>query len=191
MPLILASASPRRAELLKTNGFDFAIDPPHIDEKLKNNEPFQKHVKRLALEKGFTVAQKYTSQKNIILAADTVVVLENEILGKPKDENEAKQMLKKLSNKTHQVLTAWIVIQSPNKILKQKTESTFITFKKLSENEIVNYLALKEYQGKAGAYAIQGQAVDFVIKIKGSFSNVIGLPIEKLTPVLKTALSLR
>jgi len=184
MKLILASRSPRRQELLKKAGFDFEIQPALLDESPRPNETPQIFVKRVAKEKAFEVARL---QKNsaIILAADTIVVLEDEILGKPKDENEARQMLKKLSGKTHQVLTSWILIKTPQKILKQETETTFITFKQLSQNKIANYLDTKEYRDKAGAYAIQGEAKDFVKIIEGSLTNVIGLPIEKLIPHLK------
>lgn len=186
--LILASQSPRRIELLRQAGFDFEIRPVSVDETPKTGEAPQVFVKRIAREKAFKAAR---TQKDaaVILAADTIAVLENKILGKPKNQKEAVLMLKRLSGSCHEVLTSWVLIKPPQEILHEDTEITKVWFKKLSEEQIRNYVATKEPFDKAGAYAIQGRADDFVEKIKGSFTNVTGLPIEKVTPYLKKILT--
>lgn len=187
--LILASRSPRRIELLKQAGFDFEIRPVFVDETPKRGESPQTFVKRMAREKAFEAArtQKKTA---VILAADTIAVLENQILGKPKDPQEAILMLKKLSGSCHKILTSWILVQTPkfHFVLHQETEVTKVWFKKLSEEQIQNYVATKKPFDKSGSYSIQDQESGFVEKIAGSFTNVTGLPIEKVTPHLKKTL---
>lgn len=182
--LILASRSPRRIELLKQAGFDFEIQPVSVDETPKTGEAPHDFVKRMAREKAMKAAR---SQKKtaVILAADTIAVLENQILGKPKNQQEAILMLKKLSGSCHKILTSWILVKSPREILHQETEITKVWFKKLSEEQIQNYVATKKPFDKSGSYSIQDETDGFVKKIAGSFTNVTGLPIEKVVPYLK------
>lgn len=176
--IILASQSPRRAKLLEEAGIGFEVIAPHINETPLPNESPKDYVCRVSQEK----AESIVVDNKVIIAADTAVVNENKILGKPANENDAKEMLLSLSDKTHVVITG-VCIRYPN-----KTENFFVetkvTFRKISKEEIDSYVATKEPMDKAGAYAIQGGAAKMVRKINGSYSNVVGLPlcevVEKL-----------
>ena len=187
MKFILASKSPRRKELLQTILSEFEIKESSFDEdSIKNKKPTAL-VKALSKGKCEKVFEK-TSGVRCVIGADTVAVLDNKILGKPKDEFEAKKMLKMLSGKAHKVLTGVCVKSTIDEELV--TTSSFVCcskvyFKKLSEEEIENYVFSKEPMDKAGAYAIQGLAGKFVEKINGSFHNIVGLPVSQLYSILK------
>lgn len=185
MPLILASNSPRRRDLLKQAGLEFSICPADVDESAWPNENPRDHVLRLAQAKAMTVAEKHLKDSNVlVLGADTIVVLNSEILGKPKDANDATQMLQKLSGQVHEVMTGWALVHPPATLVHQELEVSRVFFRDLSLNEITLYVQSGEPLDKAGAYAIQGAAAPFVKKLEGLLSNVIGLPVEKLVKFL-------
>lgn len=199
---ILASASPRRKELLARLLKDFpdidpnfAISPAHIDESVIPGESPENYVTRLAREKATAVAGQLSPNltQMVILAADTSVVIEGEILGKPQDENEARGMLKKLSGKTHHVITGYALLPIIGQLIDMTCgfEKTHVSFCTLSEAEIHNYIATGEPHDKAGAYAIQGGAATFVDHIEGSLDNVVGLPTERLRIELTNLLAKR
>ena len=176
--IILASSSPRRSQLLEQIGVKFTVDSKEVDE----NIPYLNAadlVRNLSLKKAQAVAEKY--QEGIIIGADTVVAFNGEIYGKPKDENQARQMLQSLSGDYHEVLTAIALVNAhePKKLV-QKVVSTKVYFRKLSEEDIEQYLSWDEYKDKAGAYGIQGKGAVLVEKIEGCFYNVVGLPISAL-----------
>lgn len=182
--IILASASPRRQELLSILNIKFEVIPAQIEEDIKN-KPFTNNlIENLAIEKAKDV-QKRVSSPSIIIAADTVVVIGDEILGKPKDDNDAKRMLNLLSDSTHQVVSAIAVIDTEsNKILADSVNSE-VTFKKLSNIEIEKYINTREPMDKAGAYAIQGLGSVFVESISGCYFNIVGISIFKLAQMLQ------
>lgn len=183
MKIILASASPRRKEILQNFKLDFDIQKSHIEEKILENEPPKSTVVRLAYEKAFDVAEK--NRDKLVIGADTIVVLDGEILGKPKDEKEAYEMIKKLSNKTHKVITGLSLIYlKQDKVINDYVES-YVTFKDLSEDSIKDYISTKESLDKAGAYGIQGYGALLVDNIQGDYFNIVGLPISKLSDLLK------
>lgn len=172
MKLVLASQSPRRSELLTNAGFEFTVRPVTIDESVREGEDPEKHVERLAWEK----AQAASSEPDeIILAADTVVVIDGEILGKPRDEADAARMLTLLSGRKHEVLTG-ICLRAGAHIAAEWA-CTKVWFTALTESEISEYVATGEPMDKAGAYAIQGFGSRFIDRIDGSYSNVVGLPV--------------
>jgi len=177
--LILASASPRRAELLTAAGIPFEVRPAHIDETLRPGEDARTYVSRLAVEKARAIAAHANGRP--VLAADTVVVINSQVLGKPVDADDAKRMLRLLSGRTHEVLTAVALLSAePNQresAVDARTESTAVEFGRLDTAEIEWYVATGEPSDKAGAYAIQGLASRFVTRIEGSYSNVVGLPV--------------
>ena len=176
--LILASASPRRAELLTAAGIAFEVRPAHVDETLRPGEDAKTYAKRVAVDKARTIAAQSKGQP--VLAADTVVVIDGLVLGKPADAADAKRMLGLLSGRTHEVLTAVALMSGQSgqgaPELDSRTESTAVQFARLSPAEIEWYVATGEPSDKAGAYAIQGLASRFVTRIDGSYSNVVGLP---------------
>lgn len=186
MNLILASTSPRRQALLSEAGLSFQIHPADIDESLRKGEKPKAFAQRLAKEKAFTVAQHYQHSENIILAADTIVCCDETIFGKPENEKNAEVMLTTLSGRCHQVITAYCILKTPQQHAICEAETTTVYFKSLTHTEIINYIATHEPMDKAGAYAIQGGAKEFVEKIEGSLTNVIGLPMEKIIPLLAT-----
>lgn len=187
MTLILASQSPRRQQILNEAGLKFIIAPAHIDESVLAGESPAEHVQRLAAEKARAIALSLSRPQTLILAADTVVVLNNKILGKPLNDDDAKNMLKKLSSQTHEVLTGWTLIDENGKTRSGGVESSKVRFRVLSEQEIEDYVKSGEPQDKAGAYGIQGKASKFVENVEGLVSNVIGLPIEVILPHLNIA----
>lgn len=183
MKVILASASPRRKQILENTKLQFSIEKSNINEVFFENETPENMVTRLAYEKAFDVA-KYNQDK-LVIGADTIVVLEDKVLGKPKDEQEAYDMIKNLSNKTHKVITGISLINlSINKIVKDYVVS-YVTFKNLSEDSIKDYISTKESLDKAGAYGIQGYGALLVDHIQGDYFNIVGLPISKLSDLLK------
>lgn len=184
-PLVLASASPRRKELLLMLQIPFQVIPSQVEEPLHKHvltNPVE-FVRDLALEKGRDVLQRMTSEA-IILSADTVGVIDGEVLEKPKSKADAKRMLKKLSGRAHRVLTG-VSIFYPGKKPLTRMVTTTVTFHPLREKDIDHYLRSSEYQDKAAAYAIQGLASVFVKKISGDYFNIVGLPVSTLWSMLK------
>ena len=172
--LILASASPRRAELLTAAGIPFEVRPAHIDERILPGEEAVAYASRVALEKARVV--QAASDGRPVLAADTVVVVDRQILGKPADSDDAKRMLRMLSGRAHEVVTAVVLVSEKGSFVTG-TEVTTVEFMLLNKAEIDWYVATGEPSDKAGAYAIQGLASRFVTRIEGSYSNVVGLPV--------------
>ena len=180
--IILASASPRRTELMALAGIEFSVVPADIDEAVLPGEKPAEHVMRLSREKADAVAG--TTNGRYFIGADTVVVLEERIMGKPADEAEAFRMLAALSGLDHEVITGFSVFDKVSGIHLTRCVRTEVTFKKLSEGEIRAYIATGCPMDKAGAYAMQGGAVHFIRSICGSYTNVIGLPMTELYETL-------
>jgi septum formation protein len=183
MKLILASASPRRAEILRAAGLPFMVLSSAVDETPYPEESPADHVLRLAAAKAELVAARAVGPA-IVIAADTVVTLEGKILGKPRSADDARKMLEQLSGRTHSVLTGVTLIRLPDAESRSFVESTLVHFAPLSENDIVQYLATDEPYDKAGAYAIQGRAGRYIPRIEGCYFNVVGLPLTRLTRAL-------
>lgn len=183
MRLLLASASPRRAELLAAAGFRFDVRPADVDETPRADEAPRPYALRVAKAKAEAVLASCRESGTVVLSADTVVVAAGEILGKPADALDAERMLKTLSGAVHTVLTA--VVLSDGGRLVSDIAQTRVHLLPLSDAEIAWYIGTKEPEGKAGAYAIQGQAARFVDWIEGSWSNVVGLPIATVYRLLK------
>lgn len=183
MNIVLASASPRRREILENTNIKFDIISSSIDELVLEGESPCHMVMRLAFEKGIDIASKRKS--DLVISADTIVVLDNKVLGKPKDEDEARNMITSLSGKTHQVITGISLINLENnkKIIDYVISN--VKFKNLSENDINDYIKTKESLDKAGAYGIQGYGALLVEEIQGDYFNIVGLPISKLSDLLK------
>jgi len=175
--IILASSSPRRAEILRKLGIKFEVREPIYEPKLLEGTP-EEMVKFAALEKARQVAGFYT--EGIVIAADTIVVVDGEILGKPRNKEEAKKFLRKLSGKVHKVYTGIAVIDVASGKEVVDVSISEVKFKELSEEEIEFYVKTGEPLDKAGAYAIQGIGAIFVEWIKGDFYGIVGLPINKL-----------
>ena len=182
--IVLASASPRRTELMALAGIEFTVVPADICEDVLPGEVPADHVMRLSREKADAVAA--THDGRFFIGADTVVVLDGAILGKPTDGADALRMLSGLSGRNHEVITGFTVFDKTNDIHISRSVSTEVTFKKLEEREIAAYIATGCPMDKAGAYAIQGGAVHFVRSISGSYTNVIGLPMTELYEALQT-----
>lgn len=186
--LILASASPRRAELLRSLQIPFEIDPPGIDESPLPNEGPEALVIRLAKSKALATAQKNRGDlktPTYVLGADTIVLLGGKILGKPANPDEAVRFLRDLSGKTHVVMTGFCLAQAPDRIVVGGASSSRVTFRHLSVAEIETYVNGGEPMDKAGAYAAQGEGKKLIGEIRGSVSNVIGLPTEELVPLFR------
>lgn len=185
--LILASASPRRAELLRRAGIEFDVMPAHVDERATGHETPEEYVRRVAQSKARAVVG--LAPGRLVLGADTTVVVGTELLEKPRDAEDAKRMLEALSGRTHEVLTAVTLAdgrtaeRSPE--LETQVARTAVEFARLSETEIAWYVASGEPMDKAGAYAIQGLASRFVTRITGSYSNVVGLPVALVYGLLR------
>jgi septum formation protein len=181
--LILASASPRRRELLERLGLRLRIEPVDVDETPAPGETARAYAQRLAAEKGDAALVKLGLQSAPILTADTVVVLGDDILGKPANQDEAAAMLRRLAGRRHEVMTAYRA-QFAGRMV-ERVVSTGVTFRSLDPAELQAYLDCGEWQGKAGAYAIQGIAGAFAIEVRGSFSNVVGLPLAEVIADLR------
>lgn len=182
--LILASASPRRKELLNRLKLDFKVEPSNINEgKYKEENPIEL-VKLLAIAKAREVGSRHNN--SIIIAADTIVVLDKHILGKPADKKEAIKMLKSLSGREHDVYTgiAFLIKDQSGSRLISDIDSSKVKMRNYSIDEINNYINTGEYKGKAGSYAIQGYGSLLVKEIKGSYFTIMGFPIHKLAEVL-------
>jgi septum formation protein len=208
MRLILASASPRRAELLRAAGFDFDIVVADVDEAVRAGESPALYVRRLAAEKSAAAQSSYVASAfrrtsaaggespakagrhvppdgPIILSADTTVVVDGEILGKPRDDQDAAAMLERLSGRRHDVLTGVSIRRNAFEV--GRVETTTVSFAALRADEVAWYVGSGEGRDKAGAYAIQGLASRFVTRIEGSYSNVVGLPVAAVVELLTEA----
>jgi septum formation protein len=174
MRLILASSSPRRADLLRAAGYEFEVDPAEVDEQMRPRETAEQYVARLAQEKATQVAPRHSGA--IVIGADTTVVIGAQLLGKPANAEDAIQMLRLLSGKTHRVLTGVALRRDNTRV--GGIEVTLVRFLALSADEIAWYVGSGEPLGKAGAYAIQGLASRFIDRIEGSYTNVVGLPVS-------------
>jgi len=182
--IILASASPRRKELLELIGLEFEVIPSQVEEDIENKPFSTELIENLAAEKAGDVAKKIANPA-IVIGSDTVVIINKKILGKPKDKKDAFNMLKTLSGNTHKVVSAIAVIDTETgKTLKDSVISD-VTFKKLSDEEINAYIETGEPMDKAGAYAIQGLGIMFVKSINGCYSNIVGISVFKLAEMLK------
>ncbi|MBS3885505.1 MAG: septum formation inhibitor Maf [Dethiobacter sp.] len=179
--LVLASTSPRRAELLRQLGLTFVVSASGVAEEEKEQDPAAL-VKLLAISKAKAVAAKFAD--GVIIAADTVVCLDGELLGKPQDAKDAARMLASLSGRRHEVLTGVAVLRQPDGLLCCHVEKTAVTMREISEPEITWYLASGEPYDKAGGYGIQGRAAVFVEKLEGCYFNVVGLPLMALCSLL-------
>ncbi|CEJ72551.1 Maf-like protein [[Clostridium] sordellii] len=184
MNIILASGSPRRREILANTNAKFDVLTSDVDERIfKFEEPTQL-VLRLAFEKCMDIA--INNPESLVIGADTIVVLDNEILGKPKNEDEAFDMLSKLSNREHQVITGMSIVNiENNKKIVDYTISN-VKFKNLTDQDIRDYISTGECLDKAGSYGIQGYGALLVKEIQGDYFNIVGLPISKLSDILKS-----
>lgn len=188
MNIILASASPRRKEILENTKLKFDIIKSDIDEIILEKEAPIQAVMRLAFEKSMDIASK--NEDDLIIAADTVVVLDENILGKPKDKEEAYNMIRSLSGRTHEVITGISLVNlGLSKKIIDYVVST-VKFKELSDEDIKDYIHTNESLDKAGAYGIQGYGAMLVEKIEGDYFNIVGLPISKLRDLLKKHFSI-
>jgi len=181
--IILASASPRRAELLASAGIAFKVVPGDIDETPFPDEDPVAHVLRLAEGKAREVASRVDGR--FFIGADTIVLCDREIMGKPRDPEDARRMLRKLSGRAHQVITGYAVIDKKSNRNISETVSTDVSFKKLTDKEIDAYVLTGCPMDKAGAYAIQGGAAYMVERIDGSYTNVVGLPLCEVVESLR------
>lgn len=178
MRLILASASPRRAELLSAAGFEFEIVATDVDERVRDGEAPAAYVQRLAREKAVVALRDDV----IVIGADTSVVVDGAILGKPIDDLDAANMLRRLSGRTHEVLTGVSVRCGVREL--SRVETTRVEFSPLSDDDVAWYVSSGEGRDKAGAYAIQGLASRFIPRIHGSYSNVVGLPVAAVAELV-------
>lgn len=183
MKIVLASKSPRRKELLSNLGLDFEIVESNFEEYSTEMEPY-KYVMDLSFNKSMNVA-RHLKEDAVVIGADTVVVFDGTILGKPKDRNEAYNMLKSLSGKFHTVYTGVTIVRTTDMKYIKDFEVTKVWIKKLEDDLILRYINKGECDDKAGAYAIQGFGALIVEKIEGDYFNVVGLPLSKLSDILK------
>ena len=182
--LILASASPRRRELLAQAGFNFEVIPTDVPEVRKPNEDPIRFVTRLAREKAEAVAATHAvTPETLVLGADTIVVVDEQVLGKPQDAADAGRMLRLLSGQSHQVITGLCLARGRER--QRAAEVTFVRFVTLSDQEIDDYVATGEPLDKAGAYAIQGRAGRWVPRIHGCYFNVVGLPLALVSCMIE------
>jgi septum formation protein len=184
--LILASQSPRRAELLRNAGISFEVSPADVDESVRAEESPLEYVKRLAQEKALTVLET-ASAGAVVLGADTTVVVDGESLGKPADEAEARRMLERLSGRRHQVMTGvCVAFRNAEGVesFEVEPEVTEVQFAAISAEDIAAYVASGEPMDKAGAYAIQGRASRWIPRIEGCYFNVVGLPVARVCEML-------
>ncbi len=186
--VVLASASPRRYNLLKQIGLSFIVHPSGVDEDSFQTSSPEEHVLTLSKKKALEVAKNYPDA--IIISADTIVVLDGEIISKPKDQEEAKLMLKKLSGKTHRVYTGFTILDTKTNKIYSDFEVTDVKFREIDEDEIDEYVATGSPLDKAGAYGIQDDyGAVFVERINGCFYNVVGFPLTKFYLAMKRFLS--
>ncbi len=180
MNLILASSSPRRKELLERLNTPFIIKFKDINEEFNSNLSVEENVKLVALKKAKAV---YEDSDSVIIGCDTIVVLNNKVYGKPKDNNDAYNMLKTFSGVTHEVISGVAILYKD--IVKNFYVKSYVTFKELTDKEILDYIDTKECLDKAGSYAIQGIGAKLVKEYSGELENIIGLPIKEVKEVLE------
>ena len=183
MRLILASASPRRAELLASAGYDFDVVPTEVDERPGIAELPEAYALRVARDKAAATGLQHSHKGCVVLAADTVVAVDGQILGKPRNPEDSRRMLRLLSGGTHEVHTAVVLRTIAGE--RAELETTLVRFVPLEDADIEWYIASGEPEGKAGAYAIQGLAARFIDRIEGSWSNVVGLPVARVARMLQ------
>ncbi len=184
MKLILASSSPRRAEILRNAGITFEVVATHVDETRCPSELPGDYVRRLAASKA-RAALKSLNGAAIVIGGDTVVLVDGSILCKPASAGDARETLRRLSGRTHEVLSGLAAIRLPDGVERAVDETTRVTFAPLSTEEIEDYIATGEPFGKAGAYAIQGRAGKFATRVDGDYFNVMGLPLPRLYTILR------
>lgn len=180
---ILASASPRRCELLGLMDLAFDVMPGNIDETFRPGESPRDHVLRLAEEKALFVARTYPDAW--VLGADTIVLIAGELLGKPQSPAEATRMLEKLSDREHEVLTGFAIVRQDRAVRIREVVGSSVLFRTIDDDEMAWYTATAEPYDKAGAYAVQGMGGCFIREIRGSFTNVVGLPLCEVFEALK------
>ena len=178
--IILASGSPRRRELLRSLGWKFRVIVPEIDESIGKESPLQA-VERLAMEKARAVSGMF--HEDLVIAADTIVVIEGRILGKPENSSRAIEMLSMLNNRTHEVITGLAVCWGSSRSVS--SEITKVTFRKMNTSDLSTYVSTGEGLDKAGAYAIQGRGSLLVKNISGCYFNVVGLPLFRLSKIME------
>ncbi len=184
LPLVLASASPRRRELLARAGFEFEVTPADVDERQRDRELPKAYVSRLAFEKAETVAAGLSDGRlQVVLGADTIVVVDDDILSKPRDTQDAREMLRRLSGRSHDVLTGVALLRGPER--RSAVEQTRVSLVELADDVIEWYLTTGEPMDKAGAYGVQGIASQFVERIEGSYTNVVGLPVSVVSRLMR------
>jgi len=186
---ILASASPRRIELLRLMGLDFAVVPSGVDETFQRGETTHEHVLRLSEEKALAVSRRHPDAW--VLGADTIVIVAGEVLGKPESIPEAMTMLEKLSGREHEVFTGFSIVQQETGILIREVVESSVLFREISGDEMSWYAGLEEPYDKAGAYAVQGMGAFFIREIRGSYTNVMGLPLCEVVDALKGVAAIR
>jgi len=180
---ILASVSPRRKELLEGMGIEFDVIPSGINEDFLNGETPRDHVLRLSKEKSSAVSRN--NPDAWVLGADTVVIIDGEVIGKPGTQNEARAMLARLSGREHRVITGFTIVNKSADVMITDAVESFVIFKEISEDEMDWYVKTKEPYDKAGGYAVQGMAAFFIREIRGSYTNVVGLPLTEVVTALK------
>lgn len=182
-PLILASNSPRRREMLKQIGLTFTIDPADVDESVRPGERPEEYAVRVAVDKARVAAAR--AGKGVVIAADTIVVLDDLILGKPVDDRDADRMLSLLSGRQHRVMTGLALIDAETGWTRTDLAVTGVWFRELSASEISSYVLTGEPRDKAGGYGIQDKGALLVERIEGCYFNVVGLPLSLLGQMLK------
>ena len=182
--LILASRSPRRSELLRSLGLEFEVSPSHVDEITDPEQSPEQNATNIARDKARWVARQ--NPGCYVLGADTMVVLGQEIIGQPSDEEDACRILSKLAGKQHRVITG-VVLITPKAEEHETSVASTVSIKSVSKNEILSYVATGEPLDKAGAYAIQGEGAFLIESWEGSYSNIVGLPLEALTDLFQQA----
>jgi septum formation protein len=183
--LILASASPRRRELLQRIGVAFVVIPSDTPETAQPGELPQAYALRVAVEKAYEVARKHPGAW--VLGADTIVEIDGQVLGKPRDAADGQRMLRQLSGRTHQVMTAFALLDRGGQVRTKQVVTSRVTFKPLSDARIQAYLATGEPFDKAGAYAVQGLGASLVEGVEGSYTNIVGLPTDEVQAALHAA----
>ena len=183
--IILASGSPRRRQLLAEAGYEFRVAAPEVEESVFLSEGISpcEYAERLALAKAKDVAAKYPD--SLVIGADTVVDFDGQVIGKPADAREAEQITRKLFSRPHKVITAVAVVRLSDNTELVESDSTTVYPKKMSDEQIAEHIKGKSWEGKAGAYAIKEEGDEFVERIEGSLTNVMGLPMELLERMLK------
>lgn len=178
--IILGSKSPRRKEILKKAGIEFTVVTKDVIEDINETNP-EEYAKKTALKKAVAITKEY--ENDIVICADTIVAIENRILGKPKDKNDARQMITSLSGKTHKVITGVFLGTKNNYTLF--ASKTFVRVKEMTKEDIEEYISLDEPYDKAGGYAVQGEFAKYIESLDGDYDNVVGLPIKEIEKRLK------